>query len=306
MDFVYLLTPARLTTYRWRASYVGCTNDPARRVHHHNGELVGGALATSSPLHRPWEILVLVSGFLDRGDALTFNFFMRTYMMFCWPVCGVLLLVEARWIPHDEVAGAGVSSLNSSERKLFELFRQLRRLPWTRRDLRVFFLTAKARSIARSLGPHFRWPARTAVATMLPVPDGPPILVYEDPARRPPGRALRAQPHGPSNRQLALAHFRRVGPRQHRCQLCGTVLSADLARGYRNLVQHLHGRHHRPAPASVLTPTPPLTPPPTAASRKRGHQDNDNPPEPIAKRTRSATRNAGRRLTRSAARMGTH
>jgi predicted GIY-YIG superfamily endonuclease len=194
MDFVYLLTPARLTTYRWRASYVGCTNDPARRVHHHNGELVGGALATSSPLHRPWEILVLVSGFLDRGDALTFNFFMRTYMMFCWPVCGVLLLVEARWIPHDEVAGAGVSSLNSSERKLFELFRQLRRLPWTRRDLRVFFLTAKARSIARSLGPHFRWPARMAVATMLPVPDGPPILVYEDPARRPPGRALRARP----------------------------------------------------------------------------------------------------------------
>jgi predicted GIY-YIG superfamily endonuclease len=83
MDFVYLLTPARLTSYRWRASYVGCTNNPARRVRQHNGELGGGALATSSPLHRPWEILVLVSGFIDRGDALTCKFFMRTYMTFC-------------------------------------------------------------------------------------------------------------------------------------------------------------------------------------------------------------------------------
>lgn len=49
-------------------TYNGKTNDPSRRIRQHNGEIVGGAKATSSK--RPWKFICLISGFIDEKDAL--------------------------------------------------------------------------------------------------------------------------------------------------------------------------------------------------------------------------------------------
>lgn len=48
-------------------TYVGCTNDVARRVRQHNGELAGGARFTQR--WRPWELKAVYGPFSGRGDA---------------------------------------------------------------------------------------------------------------------------------------------------------------------------------------------------------------------------------------------
>lgn len=50
------------------STYNGKTNDPSRRIRQHNGEITGGAKATSSK--RPWKFICLISGFIDEKDAL--------------------------------------------------------------------------------------------------------------------------------------------------------------------------------------------------------------------------------------------
>lgn len=66
--FTYLLRstpcPAR--------PYIGYTVDPSQRLREHNGELRGGATATRS--HRPWRLVVAVSGFRSQKEALAFEF----------------------------------------------------------------------------------------------------------------------------------------------------------------------------------------------------------------------------------------
>jgi predicted GIY-YIG superfamily endonuclease len=49
-------------------TYNGKTNDPKRRLRQHNGEISGGARATTRA--RPWEMYVLISGFKSEIDAL--------------------------------------------------------------------------------------------------------------------------------------------------------------------------------------------------------------------------------------------
>lgn len=48
--------------------YVGCTNDPVRRLRQHNGELPGGAKWTSK--YRPWQAKALYGPYKGRSQAL--------------------------------------------------------------------------------------------------------------------------------------------------------------------------------------------------------------------------------------------
>ena len=58
-------------------TYVGCTNNPARRIRQHNGGLAGGARYTQA--WRPWRFAFVVSGFGSDGkrDALSFEWHLK-------------------------------------------------------------------------------------------------------------------------------------------------------------------------------------------------------------------------------------
>ena len=62
------------STVEPRYTYIGCTNNPRRRLRRHNGELVGGAKATRA--HRPWQMVRIVIGFDTKREALRFEW--------CW------------------------------------------------------------------------------------------------------------------------------------------------------------------------------------------------------------------------------
>jgi len=49
-------------------TYVGCTNNPVRRLKQHNGELLGGARFTSK--HKPWVPRALYGPYKGRSEAL--------------------------------------------------------------------------------------------------------------------------------------------------------------------------------------------------------------------------------------------
>lgn len=59
--YVYLLTNGRTT-------YVGSTTDPFRRLRQHNGEIIGGARATSKTPGK-WRIVAYLEGFTSRSAA---------------------------------------------------------------------------------------------------------------------------------------------------------------------------------------------------------------------------------------------
>lgn len=68
--FVYLLVTDDLN-----ATYVGATIDPDRRLRQHNGEIKGGARATTarSSAGRKWQRVCYLSGFPDNHAALQFE-----------------------------------------------------------------------------------------------------------------------------------------------------------------------------------------------------------------------------------------
>lgn len=52
-------------------TYFGYTKNPTKRLRQHNGEIVGGAKATTK--FRPWQIVCLVTGFPNKRTALQFE-----------------------------------------------------------------------------------------------------------------------------------------------------------------------------------------------------------------------------------------
>lgn len=62
-----------LTCNRQRRTYIGMTNNFTRRIRQHNGELAGGARATSNPYNRPWTLAATVHNFRDKIHAMQFE-----------------------------------------------------------------------------------------------------------------------------------------------------------------------------------------------------------------------------------------
>ncbi|KAM0845410.1 hypothetical protein ACQ4PT_056407 [Festuca glaucescens] len=63
---VYLIASSQVPR-----TYVGVTTDFPRRLRQHNGELKGGAKASSAG--RPWNLACLVEGFANRSEACEFK-----------------------------------------------------------------------------------------------------------------------------------------------------------------------------------------------------------------------------------------
>lgn len=53
-------------------TYIGYTVNPTRRLRQHNQEITGGAKKTKRGY--PWVLICVISGFLDHGSALRFEY----------------------------------------------------------------------------------------------------------------------------------------------------------------------------------------------------------------------------------------
>jgi predicted GIY-YIG superfamily endonuclease len=56
-----------------RCTYVGVTNNLARRLRQHNGLISGGAKCTGREGKRPWSVVCTVTGFVTYVEALQFE-----------------------------------------------------------------------------------------------------------------------------------------------------------------------------------------------------------------------------------------
>ena len=63
-----------------RRTYVGCTNNFARRIRQHCGIIAGGAKATRGCAS--WRFYVVVTGFASRNMALSFEWYAKRYKHF--------------------------------------------------------------------------------------------------------------------------------------------------------------------------------------------------------------------------------
>ncbi|KAH1286066.1 Slx4p interacting protein [Aspergillus fumigatus] len=61
------------STVRHASLYIGSTPNPARRLIQHNGVVKGGARRTAAEKLRPWEMVLVVEGFMSRLAALQFD-----------------------------------------------------------------------------------------------------------------------------------------------------------------------------------------------------------------------------------------
>lgn len=64
-----------ITTGGYTHTYVGITHDMKNRLRQHNGEISGGAKATSR--FRDWEVAFYVTGFAEKSEVLSFEWRMH-------------------------------------------------------------------------------------------------------------------------------------------------------------------------------------------------------------------------------------
>lgn len=84
-------------------TYIGCTNDPIRRLRQHNGEIQGGAKKTRYA--RPWKMICYVSGFPNRRMALQYEYVNNHPLTKRWGVNGRIktlteTLYRDKWMPQ--------------------------------------------------------------------------------------------------------------------------------------------------------------------------------------------------------------
>lgn len=71
--------PALYAVYVLRSSvrhasfYIGSTPHPPRRLNQHNGIARGGAVRTAKDTLRPWEAIIMITGFTSSLAALKFE-----------------------------------------------------------------------------------------------------------------------------------------------------------------------------------------------------------------------------------------
>ncbi len=87
------------STVRHASIYIGSTPNPPRRLKQHNGDVKGGASKTSRATLRPWEMIVLVSGFPSLVAALKFE----SVLPVCFSILHICLLNHSSH--HGDVHG---------------------------------------------------------------------------------------------------------------------------------------------------------------------------------------------------------
>ena len=112
-------------------SYIGFTVNPARRLRQHNGEITMGAYQTKKK--RPWEMVLVVTGFPDRTSALKFE----------WAWQNPHLSKNVKGVIEDV---KGIGTRTHLKAKIRYLFEMLQVAQWSRLPLKLVWLTDRHKS----------------------------------------------------------------------------------------------------------------------------------------------------------------
>lgn len=125
---VYILRSLKSPT----RSYVGYTSDPYNRLRQHNGEVKGGARKTR--LHRPWEMLAVISRFSSHTSALQFEWALQH------PAASLAVRASVRGKP-----GLGTARSVKSKFAVADMMTRLEQ--WSDEELLLHFTTEDAKNL---------------------------------------------------------------------------------------------------------------------------------------------------------------
>jgi predicted GIY-YIG superfamily endonuclease len=140
----YLLTPQGPA--RRKHTYVGSTVAPARRIKQHNRVITGGAKATKKD--QPWEMLLILHGFLTWSAALHFEY-----------VWQHIYTAPATKAQMEKLEGYPFwGTRGTVRRRLFELYTMLNMPPWSSEQLTITYTSEDAKASSYSLRPPAHMP----------------------------------------------------------------------------------------------------------------------------------------------------